>query len=56
VYGEANPTLTATYTGFVNGETLGTSGATGAPGLSTAATATTGAGTAPAITAAIGSL
>ncbi|MDB5911145.1 MAG: hypothetical protein JWP34_5262 [Massilia sp.] len=37
-YGAANPTLTATITGFVNGQTLGTSGVTGAAALNTAAT------------------
>ena len=33
VYGDANPTLTASFTGFKNGETLATSGVTGAPDL-----------------------
>ncbi len=36
-YGEANPTLDATITGFVNGETLGTSDVTGAPSCTTTA-------------------
>ncbi|MFO0900288.1 MAG: MBG domain-containing protein [Pirellulales bacterium] len=36
-YGEANPALTATITGFKNSEVLATSGVTGAPNLSTAA-------------------
>ncbi len=38
LYGEPNPTLTASYTGFVNGETLATSGVTGTPTLTTTAT------------------
>jgi hypothetical protein len=33
-----NPTFTAHYSGFVNGETLASSGVTGAPGFSTTAT------------------
>jgi hypothetical protein len=36
--GSPNPPLTVTYAGFVNDETLPTSGVTGAPDLSTAAT------------------
>ena len=36
-YGEANPTLDATITGFVNGETLGTSDVTGLASCSTTA-------------------
>lgn len=55
VYGLTNPTLTASYTGFVGGEILATSGLTGTPGLTTAATNTSPAGNYP-ITAAIGSL
>jgi fibronectin-binding autotransporter adhesin len=38
-YGDANPTLTATYSGFQNGEDLATSDVTGSPALSTLATA-----------------
>jgi len=38
VYGSANPTLTYTIAGFINGETLATSGVTGTPSLSTTAT------------------
>ena len=38
VYGTNNPALTYTLSGFVNGETLATSGITGTPGLSTTAT------------------
>lgn len=38
-YGSANPTLTYTITGFINGETLATSGVTGTPNVSTTATA-----------------
>jgi len=41
-YGAANPTFTATLSGFQNGETLGTSGATGAASFSGTATTTTG--------------
>ena len=43
VYGQANPALTYTITGFVNGNT--SSVVTGAPALSTPATATSDAGT-----------
>lgn len=39
-YGAANPVFTASYSGFVNGEVLGTSDVAGAPGLTTAATPT----------------
>ena len=39
VYGAANPTLTATISGFANSETLATSGVTGAASCSTTATA-----------------
>ena len=39
VYGDANPTLGYTITGYVNGENLGSSGVTGAPTISTTATA-----------------
>src|SRR3989304_3864839 len=39
-YGNANPTFTASYDGFKNGETLATSGVTGVLGLTTLATAT----------------
>ena len=42
-YGAANPELTYTVSGFVNGETLATSGVTGSPVLGTAA----GTGSAP---------
>ena len=38
-YGAANPPLTVSYTGFVNGETLATSGVTGNPSVTTAADA-----------------
>src|SRR5262249_3141088 len=51
--GQSNPTLTATYTGFVGGETLATSGVTGSPSLS--ATSTNVAGTYP-ITIPVGPL
>ncbi len=36
-FGVTNPTLTASFTGFVNSETLATSGVTGAPALTTSA-------------------
>src|SRR5207249_3808144 len=55
VYGSANPALTATITGFVNGETLGSSGVTGAVALSTTATTASGASTYP-ITPTLGTL
>ncbi len=54
-YGDANPTFTATYDGFKNGETLGTSGVTGSPSLTTTATSSSPAGSYP-ITAAAGTL
>jgi filamentous hemagglutinin family protein len=54
-YGAANPTLTTTVSGFVNGETLATSGVTGSGAASTTATAGTGVGSS-AITAATGTL
>jgi hypothetical protein len=54
-YLAANPTFTATITGFVNGQTLATSGVTGSPSLTTTATVASPAGTYP-ITAAQGSL
>ncbi|MFM7837962.1 MAG: MBG domain-containing protein, partial [Chitinophagaceae bacterium] len=46
-YGMANPTLTATYSGFVNGESLATSGITGKPALATIATPTSAVGIYP---------
>ena len=57
VYGAANPTLTATISGFTNGETLGTSGITGTASVTTTAIASSGvAGSPYAITPAMGSL
>jgi hypothetical protein len=57
VYGTVNPTLTATIAGFVNYETLATSGVTGAAGLSTTATVLSGvAGSPYSITASLGTL
>ncbi len=50
-----NPSLTATFTGFKNGETLATSGVTGSPTLTTTATTTSPVGS-YLITAALGSL
>lgn len=54
-YGTANPALTATISGFAAGETLATSGVTGAPALATIATAASPVGTYP-ITVAPGTL
>src|SRR2546428_7014849 len=56
-YGDANPTFTATFSGFKNGETLTTSGVTGSPSLTTGVTATSAvAGSPYAIVATLGSL
>ena len=55
LYGQTNPTLTQTITGFANGETLATSGVTGSATASTTATATTNAGSAT-ISASTGNL
>ena len=54
-YGADNPTLTAGFSGFVNGETLETSGVTGGPSISTTATAASPVGS-YAITAGLGNL
>jgi len=54
-YGDANPVLSTTVSGFVNGETLATSGVTGAGVATTTAATITGAGTAT-ITAGVGTL
>jgi trimeric autotransporter adhesin len=54
-FGLDNPNLTASYSGFVGGETLATSGVTGDPDLNTAAVNNSPAGNYP-ITAAVGSL
>jgi hypothetical protein len=54
LYGDANPTLTSTISGYVNNENASSANVTGAPAVSTTATATT-VGTA-AITAAANSL
>lgn len=54
-YGAANPPLTVTYSGFVGGETLETSGVTGLPVVTTTAVGTTPVGTVP-ITATVGTL
>jgi hypothetical protein len=57
LYGQSNPTFTATISGFVNGETLATSGVTGSASLSTNATPTSPVSGSPyAITTAIGTL
>jgi hypothetical protein len=45
LYALPNPPLTASYSGFVNGEVLATSGVSGSPALTTAATAASPAGT-----------
>jgi hypothetical protein len=55
IYGQANPTFTATITGFKNSETLATSGVTGNASLTTTATTTSPAGTYT-VTAGLGSL
>src|SRR5207249_5043768 len=55
--GTANPTPTASFSGFVNGQTLATSGVTGSPGLSTTATPTSSvAGSPYPITVTVGTL
>lgn len=54
-YGSANPTLTYTISGFVNGETLANSGVSGAPVLTTTCTTASPAGYYP-ITLALGTL
>ncbi|PKB16498.1 MBG domain-containing protein [Flavobacterium sp. 5] len=54
-YGAANPTLTVTYSGFTNGETLATSGITGSPSITTTATGSSAVGTYP-ISVAVGTL
>jgi hypothetical protein len=53
--GAANPTFTASYSGFKNSENFGTSGATGSPSLTTTATTSSPIGSYQ-ITAAIGTL
>ncbi len=56
-YGSANPSFSDTITGFVNGQTLSTSGVTGAPSLTTLATPTSDVSGSPyVITAALGTL
>ena len=42
IYGSANPPLTVNYMGFMNGETLATSGITGSPSVTTTATMSSG--------------
>ena len=57
IYGDPNPTFTASYSGFKNGETLATSGVTGSPSLTTSATFNSSvAGSPYTITAAVGTL
>jgi hypothetical protein len=55
VVGAPNPALTASFTGFKNGETLATSDVTGTPDLSTVATMASPVGSYP-IVVAVGSL
>jgi len=55
-YGDPNPTFTANYMGFKNGETLATSGVTGSPSLTTTATTTSPVPGPYTITAALGTL
>ncbi len=54
-FGQPNPAFTASYSGFVPGETLITSGVTGSPSLTTTATQASPASTYP-INAALGTL
>jgi hypothetical protein len=54
-YGTTNPPLTVSYTGFISGETLETSGVSGSPVVSTAAQPSSPAGS-YAITASLGTL
>jgi hypothetical protein len=57
IQGAPNPTFTASYSGFVNGENLGSSGVSGSPSLTTTATqGSSAAGSPYAITAAVGTL
>src|SRR5919201_3203055 len=55
IYGDANPSFSASYSGFKNGETLATSGVTGSPSLTTSAAAASPVGSYT-ITAAVGTL
>jgi hypothetical protein len=55
LYGTANPPFSASYSGFVNGETLATSGVSGTPAFSTTATQFSAAGAYP-ITPSLGTL
>src|SRR5439155_1744886 len=56
-YGAANPTFSAGYSGFKNGETLATSGVTGSPSLTTTATPSSSVSGSPyAITVSLGTL
>jgi uncharacterized protein DUF4082/MBG domain-containing protein/Big-like domain-containing protein len=55
LFGAANPKLTATITGFVNGQNLSTSGVTGSPSCSSTAIAASPGGTYP-IACTIGTL
>ncbi len=54
-FGQVNPELTATISGFVNGQSLATSGVSGSPACTTTATITSPAGAYP-ITCSIGTL
>ena len=55
-YGDANPAFTTTLSGFLAGQTLATSGVSGAGSASSLATATSNVGTTYAITPTIGTL
>jgi len=54
-FGQVNPELTATISGFVNGQSLATSGVSGSPACTTTATITSPAGAYP-ITCSLGTL
>ncbi len=51
-YGDPNPVLSASVSGFVGGETLASSGVSGTPGLSTPATAASPVGSYPVVASA----
>ena len=55
-YGAADPTFTDTISGFINGQTLATSGVTGAPSFTTTASSTSHVGNTYEVVAGIGSL
>jgi len=55
-YGAADPTFTDTISGFINGQTLATSGVTGAPSFTTTASSTSHVGNTYEVVAGIGTL